>query len=569
MPIIKTDATITPVPDILHKQQEEFKKNPEKFLAGQSKKFGGKPDPKTKKFGGSDKKKVSWYINHDTVLKGDRQIADRGKNDGTRISLNMSPAGGTINNQGQIIKDKLKYDTIIRNNAGEAAWMGVQNHPQGADGMVSGMVEYNQGQDVSVNFQLEGLKRRHAKTINAKLRAKYEALLKANEGNVNVPEFIRILAAERQKELQALTGSKRYQRKVKGLLNKPVDINLVPKGNHSQTLLPQPYKAIDDNTVMYGKIVIPANDANLKEIKHKKTIEGSNDEKQHTKSHTEMQQMKQARKQYQENKQAFIDEVVANVSQQFSLALGNSFKSGNSFSASKSTKTGTNTSKFNSTEKNNTKSTTKYGSQDKTSHHKVGGGGKLSLGNKEKKENKPGSKILGPNGAPIQKASLVSKLGPLARKLFLKLPLGSLLGGIKINGDLEINGERGSSTTTKSGEDVTTGEGTKTIEGSNTTDIDENIFTIDASFSFENQNNINITDTFKKALTTKFSRSLEKKMGTQMEQWFMQQTSDTDTNRDTHGSKEETHDLNGTEYQHTVREKGKPYLEISDERKTF
>ena len=134
-------------------------------------------------------------------MKGDRQISDRGKDDGTRVSLNMNPSNAEIDENGKVKKDsKLKYDTIIKNNSGEATWMGVQDHPEGSAGMVSGLVVYGKNQDVSVSFNLDGLKSRHAKTINTKLKAAYEKLLKENEGNVNVPVFTQKLNELRKKE---------------------------------------------------------------------------------------------------------------------------------------------------------------------------------------------------------------------------------------------------------------------------------------------------------------------------------------------------------------------------------
>ena len=568
---IKANAKISPIPDVLQQQQEEFKKNPEAFAktykghdtSKKAKAYKGQDtSKKAKAFGGKKpKKKVSWYINHDTVLTGDRKIADRGKDDGARISLTMNPTGGTINDKGQVVNEKLKYDTIVRDNSGEAAWMGVQEHPQGADGTISGAVEYNQGQEVAVNFQLDSLKNRHAKAINAQLKAKYEALLKENGGNVNVPAFTATLNAERQQAIQGLSATPRYQQRIKQALATPISIQLVPKGNHSQTLMPQSYKAIGDNTVMYGRIVIPANDDRLKEIKRKNTTTGSQVNIQNTHSTTKTQQVSRNFKQFEKNRQAFIEELVDAVSNEFSSKLTNSFKindGGKFINGNKSSqREGTDNSvkKTDGTVKRilDNKTVTK----DRGNTKKIGGG--ISKEASKDGSSGGGSGILG---------KLINKLGPWGKGLKFVLNLGNMFKGMGFSGNGELTFNGGKVTTKNSGQNDDIIKSTETTNGTSSEDVNEDYFSLETNFFVENQESVNITEAFKQQITQKFRSELAKEIGVEMTQYIMQRTSTTDTNSIKAGSKKDTTNLGGTEYQHTVREKGKPYLEITG-RKEF
>jgi hypothetical protein len=569
---IKTDAKISPIPDLLRKQQEEFAKDPEKFNAKLNAKFNGKPTKTPKKFGGggggggggASKKKVAWFVNFDTVMKGDREIADRGKDSGTRIALTMNPSQAAIDpNTGKVKPNsKLKYDTIVKNNSGEASWLGVQDHPQGSDGMVSGLVTYNQGQDVSLNFNLAGLKRRHAKDINRQLKAKYEELLKNNEGNVNVPVFTAELEKLREQLINGLSLSGKQKTKADKVKKESIAINLIPKGMHSQTLMSQPYNQVDDNTRMYGTIVIPANDDSLKEIDREDKTEGSNIEVQKTLSQTQMQEFKKNFKQFESQRQAFINELVDAVTTEFSLKLGNSFKNGGGSTFDVGNKNINTTGTHNSTETQKGTNTTKNKNtniQDiYTNSKEISGGLKKEPSDKKKSGGGPVGGFMG---------KLINKLGPLGKGLNFVLNLKDMFSGMgfDVGGKLTFNG--GGITTTDDGTSTQTVDMTKKIDGKTTSDTKEDYFNLQTNFNFENQNNVDLTDSFKKQITQKFRSELTKEVGYEMSQYLMQRSSVTQSNRSTVGGKDETKKMGGTEYQHTVREKGKPYLKLGGRKK--
>ena len=359
-----------------------------------------------------------------------------------------------------------------------------------------------------------------------------------------------------RKKISAVNNKGKYDSKLDG----SVSLDLAPKGNHSQTLISQPYDSIADNTMMYGNIVIPANDDQLKEIDRSNKTKGTNVQTSRGTSTTQMSEFKKQIKQFESQRQAFVDEVVDVVSNGFNLALGKSTSTNLGIGAGYQHKSGGKDTKENGTVKTTGTKKTSFDNKVKTNHN----------GNSEeyKIEGKKPVQEGGGSGGGGFAGRILNHLGPLGKGLNFVLNLKNMLNKIEIGGGGTFTYNGGDDTTTKTGQDTETYDLTNTTDKTINETNHENAFNLSGNFSLGNTSNFKLEKNVQHALTKRFKTELSREIGREMSQYLMQRFSKTETSNVSMGGKDETLTMGGTEYQHTVREKGKPYLDITG-RKTF